>query len=194
MGKDGKDVQKGRKCLTQVIHTMMTRQQVTEQELLMERHKLASTLSMVKMSESIILEGEAKAIEKKLYRMEVADNSEIKVVKPLKKSWSAVSLQYPCKVLAMCSQCLTICCNLFFQHKEVEEYDVDWIPRPDDDDEDDDDYYEEDKEGEAEEELLALEDNDDVDEWAKTKAMDQVGGNILSVQQHIVEMDQAGDQ
>ena len=74
MGKDGKDVQKGRKWLTQATHTMMTRQQVMEQELLMERHKLASTLSVVKMSKSIVLEGEAKAIEKQLYGMEVADN------------------------------------------------------------------------------------------------------------------------
>ena len=50
------------------------------------------------------------------------------------------------------------------------------------------------KEGEAEEELLALEDNNDVDKQVEAKAVDQVGGNILSLQQHIVEMDQAGDQ
>ena len=40
---------------------------------------------------------------------------------------------------------------------------------------------------------MALEDNDDVDEQAEAKAVDQVGGNILSLQQHIVEMDQARD-
>ena len=51
-----------------------------------------------------------------------------------------------------------------------------------------------DDEGEAEEELLALEDNNDVDKQAEAKAMDQVGGNIHSLQQHIVEMDQARDQ
>ena len=126
MGKDGKDVQKGTKRLSQATHTMMTRQQVMEQELLMERHKLPSTLSMDKMSESIILEGEAKAIKKQLNRMEVVDDSEIKVVEPLKKK--PVS-----NVLAKCSQCLTIHHNLFFQCKEVEEDNVDWIPGPDDD-------------------------------------------------------------
>ena len=35
-------------------------------------------------------------------------------------------------------QCLAICHNLFFQHKEVEEDNVDWIPGPDEEEDNDD--------------------------------------------------------
>ena len=91
----------------------------------------------------------------------------------------------------MCSQCLAIHHNLFFQCKEVkEDDDIDWIPEGVDED-DDDDYY--DEEGKAEEELLTLED-DEVDKQAEAKAINLVGGDILSLQQHIAEMDEAGDQ
>ena len=80
MGKDGKVVETGRRRLAQVAHTMMTRQQMMEKEILMERQQLAKTLSMVKRSESIILESKAKAIEQQLYGIEKADENEIKIV------------------------------------------------------------------------------------------------------------------
>ena len=88
----------------------------------------------------------------------------------------------PCNTCNV-SQCA---CNLFFQCKEVEEDDdVDWIPKGEDEEDND---YDDDDEGEAEEELLALEE-DKVDEQAEAEAVDQVGGDILSLQQHIGEMD-----
>ena len=92
----------------------------------------------------------------------------------------------------MCLQCLTMSRNLFFQHTEVEEEkDEDWIPKPKDE-EDNEEYYEEEDEGEAEEELMALEDQDLYDE-AEEEAMEEVGGDIVTLQEHIVQMDEAGE-
>ena len=93
---------------------------------------------------------------------------------------------------AMSSNVLTMYRNLFFQHTEVEEEkDEDWVPEPEDE-EDDEEYYEEEDEGEAEEELMALEDQG-LDNEAKEEAMEEVGRDVVSLQEHIVQMDKAGE-
>ena len=94
--------------------------------------------------------------------------------------------------LAMSSNVLAMSCNLFFQYTEVEEEkEKDWVPTPEDE-EDDEEYYGEEYEGEAEEELMALEDQD-LDDEAEEEAMEEVGGDIVTLQEHIVQMDKAGE-
>ena len=143
------------------------------------------------MSESLVLQGEVKAIEKELYGEEAPDESKVQVVKPPKKKLVSNVFAMSHNVLAMSSNVLAMSCNLFFQHTEMEEEkDEDWVPKPEDE-EDDEEYYEEEDEGEAEEELMALEDQD-LNKEAKEEVMEEVGGDI-SLQEHIVQMDEAGE-
>ena len=139
-----------------------------------------------------MLQGEVKAIEKELYREEALDESEVRVIKPPKKKLVSNVLEMSHNVFTMSSNVLAMSHNLFFQCTEVEEEkDEDWVPRPEDE-EDNEEYYEEEDKGEAEEELMALEDQDLNDE-AEEEAVKEVGRDVVTLQEHIVQMDEAGE-